>query len=383
MINLLWIDDEFENNQEFIELAYEDDIQVFGYKTAASGVEEFKSNSEKYDAVVLDAMGYKDDSNEATSLSGIHYAIKELAKFEYIKNIPTFIYSGWHGETKDSSAKSSLDGYKIFGKGKDEEALINEIKSKCKNLSSYRMKQKFSKQLAICESFQSMPSTFNLLLELLVFLDSDVVYERANWNKLRIVLENSLNYLINNKVIPKELDSNRNAQLRFLQGEAVDFPFGLRPQKSFKTSSKFPDLIVNSAFYMFSLASQGSHSSNPLGTENHRNTDLPLLEEIVSAPFVQKAMIYQLLDFINFIAEENEQILNGHYGWTESNLDGGISYNVTISEFNGKGGAIALNEYQDRIFIPPHYSVELEKKYKVTGYMKNQGTYWVTSIAPL
>ena len=94
-------------------------------------------------------------------------------------------------------------------------------------------------------------------------------------------------------------------------------------------------------------------------------------------------MIYQLLEFINFIGEEHEQILNGCYGWVETtpqNAYGGENtYRVMVSKVSQSGWGTATTNIGNEISIHPRFNVELNKEYLVEGSDK----FMVQNVFPL
>ncbi|MGC3978361.1 MAG: hypothetical protein QM751_09165 [Paludibacteraceae bacterium] len=65
---VLWIDDEWKKQSDFITEAEQEDIIIEAYETAKAGMEAFMSNINDWDAVILDAKGFDESADEVASL---------------------------------------------------------------------------------------------------------------------------------------------------------------------------------------------------------------------------------------------------------------------------------------------------------------------------
>ena len=61
---VLWIDDDAEKQDGFLDSAYLEGLDINYYKTSKEGMEELTSKIEQYDAVILDAMVYNESEDE-------------------------------------------------------------------------------------------------------------------------------------------------------------------------------------------------------------------------------------------------------------------------------------------------------------------------------
>ena len=74
---VLWIDDNFDDQDAFLDKAFQNGLDINPFKTSQQGMEELVSNIEQYDAVILDAMVYDESEDENASLKGLFSSIKK------------------------------------------------------------------------------------------------------------------------------------------------------------------------------------------------------------------------------------------------------------------------------------------------------------------
>ena len=78
---VLWIDDNAEQQDGFLDSAYLNGLDINYYKTSKQGMEELESKIEHYDAVILDAMVYNNSIDEKAGLTGLFNSIKKINSF--------------------------------------------------------------------------------------------------------------------------------------------------------------------------------------------------------------------------------------------------------------------------------------------------------------
>jgi hypothetical protein len=125
---VLWIDDDAEKQDGFLDSAYLNGLDINYYKTSKLGMEELVSKMEQYDAVILDAMVYNESEDEKAALTGLFNSIKRINALSDRKKIPYFIFSGYIDQDQHASAREMLADEIIFIKSKDNKALFKAIK---------------------------------------------------------------------------------------------------------------------------------------------------------------------------------------------------------------------------------------------------------------
>ena len=85
--NVLWIDDQFEDLQDFIINAEEGGILLDGYKSYEEGIEALEADLYRYDAVVVDARFFKgkEQGSGSEDLKGLAATTNDLIRLEQVR----------------------------------------------------------------------------------------------------------------------------------------------------------------------------------------------------------------------------------------------------------------------------------------------------------
>lgn len=116
--NVIWIDDEYEQNPYFVSNAVEKGINIVGYKSAKEGIEALKANFEKWDAIILDANCLLDSIDKSPDVDSLEYSTTNINTLFLMKKeeIPVFILSGYKDFLENNMARKWVKKYKIFHK---------------------------------------------------------------------------------------------------------------------------------------------------------------------------------------------------------------------------------------------------------------------------
>src|SRR5690554_5672639 len=140
--NVLWIDDKPEEQDGFIDDAFLEGIIITPFTTSKAGMEELRSNTNHYDAIVLDALGYDESEDESEELLGLTKSIRVINSLE--KKIPYFIFSAYIEKDEFKHVKSMLGNEEIFTKGTDNQKLFLAIKESADKQPETQIKYEFS-----------------------------------------------------------------------------------------------------------------------------------------------------------------------------------------------------------------------------------------------
>jgi len=177
MYKVLWIDDEYAEHDELIDLAYQNQIDISAFKSFNSGFKEFESKIDLYDAIILDARGIIDE-HQSDGTENLNFLTKSLFKLKNLESqigreIPYAIYSGQTDvHDVDGSFKEMYPDETVFSKlGEDEKLLTflkNEIKLKSPEVSRLKFKHKrvfevFDEKYKLGKSWEA--SLVGLLIE--------------------------------------------------------------------------------------------------------------------------------------------------------------------------------------------------------------------------
>ena len=346
---VLWIDDDAEKQDGFLESAYLNGLDINYCKTSKQGVEELVSKIEQYDAVILDAMVYNESEDEKASLTGLFNSIKKINSLSERKKIPYFIFSGYIDQDEHASARQMLADETIFIKSKDNDRLFQAIKDEANTQADTQIRHKYHRVFDVCTEKYIGENAGKDLLNLLLNLDNSNTDNQ--FNTLRKIVEDI--FISSNKfqLLPNEFITPTvalNESSKFLSGK--NHKGELFAEKGYQhlEETHIPEQISTMLWNVLSVTQDGSHRSKIDSHAKYLNTS-----------FLFQSILYQLLDVIVWFkmhVDNNPKTEN----WTkiekpkqeiESNIKKGIVINFNIY----KGFAFLQPEDgTDNIFIPPH-----------------------------
>ncbi|MFR9542811.1 MAG: hypothetical protein SNH27_12230 [Rikenellaceae bacterium] len=184
---VLWIDDEADD--EFLDNAYEDGIDIKVARCHNDGVRMLKDSSAHWDAVILDAnCKISDSSSEAPSLDSLTESIKSITEFCVKERfIPWFIYTGGAYESFNSlpfmiSKERVWDDRKFYNKPADYKILFDNLKRAADSIEYTKVKMRYSDVLC----FEEVNSR---LIKLLVEVERGEARKSECFNSIRKILE--------------------------------------------------------------------------------------------------------------------------------------------------------------------------------------------------
>lgn len=179
--NVIWIDDECEQDKYFVPNAIEKGIKIIGYKSVEEGIEALKATFKKWDGIVLDANCLVHTTDRSPSMKALRYSIKKIEElFQSKRNeIPVFILSGYDNFTKNDDLRDMVDGYEIFDKQSDFNSIYERIIKSVENLNRIEtfVRRKYA------EILNADPDWETELTNILV------VYEKDDYNNFSILTE--------------------------------------------------------------------------------------------------------------------------------------------------------------------------------------------------
>ena len=157
--NVIWIDDKFEEI-DLIGNAEQDNIFITPYKYGKDGVSAIKSNIDYWDGVIVDVKCLWASDEEADRVENFHTIKEELLVLKGKRPIPFFVYSGQPDVLSDESFKKSLNGRRLYKKHKDEEALLEDVKSEADKLPEVQIRHKYLDYVDIPELSKELTEVF-------------------------------------------------------------------------------------------------------------------------------------------------------------------------------------------------------------------------------
>ena len=237
-IEVLWIDDEWENQVAFRELCLMENIMIHPFKYANDGLARIKENPKRWDLVLLDAQGLKAEGmalGQSGLISSVN-AIKDIG-FEIGVKIPYFIFTGQENLLSSEDFLASYDKTCIFSKGNDMLRLIQCIKELVSSREDMVVKDLYPKVFEAVNFLGLKESEQKLLGFLKAVHYKEYRLQRTPITDLRIILEELFHALIKPEIglIPQECYKSDRRELNmadvilYMSGEQTKSEFGKAP----------------------------------------------------------------------------------------------------------------------------------------------------------
>lgn len=283
--NVLWIEDEPEKQEGFLELAFLEGIDVFQFSTNKAGMDELVAKIDAYDAVILDAKGFVESEDEAAKWTGLQNSILTLNSLS--KKIPRFIYSGYIDKDENASVREMLSNEVIFTKG-DTQSLFDRIKEEADKQLDTQIKHEFTRVFEVANEKYLGAKAFDPLLGLLKQVKELKDFESSidYFSPIRKLIETSFDKLAEYQLIPDEIHKA-----------------GINPTVKFICYNKKNSDFTSSVDYMHStMAYYLDNLVFTLQDSQHLKEGLKLkVDHYVSeikSPYFFKSLVFQLLDYL-------------------------------------------------------------------------------------
>lgn len=284
--NVLWIEDEPEKQEAFVENAYLEGINIFQFSTNKAGRDELMSDINAYDAVILDAKGFEESEDEAAKLSGLNTTITFLNSLS--KKIPYFIYSGYLDKDENASVRELLSNVEIFTKGTDTQQLFDRIKEEADKQLDTQIKHEYARVFEIANEKYLGVQAFDPLLGLLKQVKELKDFETSidYFSPIRKLIESSFDKLAEYQLIPDEIHKA-----------------GINPTVKFICNNKYNSDFTSTIDYMHpTMAYYLDNLVFTLQDSQHLKEGLKLkVDHYVSeikSPYFFKSLVFQLLDYL-------------------------------------------------------------------------------------
>ena len=140
--NIIWIDDEYEKQIQFMNECVEiHKINLKPFHTQREGMDELARNLSKWDAVLLDAKMYDESENEVAKTTGLTKAITKISELSHKKKIPYFISTGQPDLLSNELFEETFGKYYI--KERDDVVLIEDMMNTIDSLPEKQIEYKY------------------------------------------------------------------------------------------------------------------------------------------------------------------------------------------------------------------------------------------------
>lgn len=128
-LNILWIDDDYKTQEDFISFAEQDGIDIYPFESHEEGMEALYNKPNFYHGVILDAKVKKGKEDTVTNLEGLKASRDRLIEINKDFYLPFFIFTGQPDYISNEMFSQSYGDYYV--KGDDNEKLIQDIIKAC------------------------------------------------------------------------------------------------------------------------------------------------------------------------------------------------------------------------------------------------------------
>lgn len=341
---VIWIDDQVDDQEAFLESAYLNGIDIIPFKTSKDGMHELSKNLVKYDAIILDAKVYNESEDEVAKLTGLTSSIYYIKQLTSKKVVPYFIFTG-QPDLIDSTTFSEMVGEVfVYKKTIDNAKLFSDLKAHADKQDFTQLKHKHQNVFEACTEKYIGDYAAGDLFHILSNIENDDLNNL--FNSVRKIVEDIFQCFHKYELLPREFvfpSVSIQESSKFLSGQT---------QKEFtlNAESRLPKLISDSLRSILDVTQPASHRSS---VDEHL--------KIVNNTYLIKGSVYQLLDIIvwvkNYI-DSNPPKNN----WSKIENAIGASHEkptqyegIVINFQPYKGFAFFKpNDESENIFIPPH-----------------------------
>ena len=134
--NVIWIDDEWEKQQEFKDECEDLGIHLQGFSYQKAGMDELDKHPNSWDAVILDGEIKDKSEHEEPSTKGLLNALMHLASLPANRQIPHFISTGKDKVKDNEMLKDEI----IYIKDIDDEKLFDDIRTTIDKIEEFKVK---------------------------------------------------------------------------------------------------------------------------------------------------------------------------------------------------------------------------------------------------
>ena len=107
-INILWIDDDYKLQEDFISFAEQDGIDIHPFESHEEGMASLEAKPNFYHAAILDAKVKNKKDDTVTGLDGLRASRDRLVEMNKDQYLPFFIFTGQPDYTSNEVFISEL-----------------------------------------------------------------------------------------------------------------------------------------------------------------------------------------------------------------------------------------------------------------------------------
>lgn len=230
--NILWIDDQWEEQQAFIRYCSNHEIYITPFALEKDGMQAFESMIDYWDGVILDAKGLTESEKEVASLSSLRAAVDRLNRLSSKRDVPYYILTGQPDLISSENFQQLFGNFYIKDNDESEANLIKDIKLRADELIETRVRQEFQSPCVFIK--ENSPEKYHELIEALKAFKgypSTCILESKNPNDYRQYLEVLCEKCYQKGILPKSIakGASLNECMRFLWDSSISYvPAGIK-----------------------------------------------------------------------------------------------------------------------------------------------------------
>lgn len=305
---VLWIDDEYKKQHDFIGEAEQEGIDINPFESHEEGMNELNNKLDFYHAVILDAKVKKGKDDTVTGLSGLTASRDRLIEINKNNYLPFFIFTGQPDYTDAGWFNETYGKYYI--KAIDNEVLFKDLISAVDKTEKYQIQKKYEIVFDACTEKYIGKAAAHHLMDILLSIEYSTgeFNDEKYFNGLRKVIEfvfracNKIG-LLHDKCLPNGI-VNLTWSCLFLSGREVE----LKPSNAKVWTSKchFPVLLANNVKSILDTTNAASHTED-IERENGK-VNFSEYKSQVNSNYLLYSLTFQVMDLVLWFkkyAEEN------------------------------------------------------------------------------
>ena len=308
MIKVLWLEDEIEKIEAFLDRLYINGITAIHKDTANNFIAELTANLDLYDAVILDVMGVVNSFDEKPSSKAFSVAHQSVLSNKYKKNIPFFVLSAQLTKDENQGLKEYIGEAHVYIKSKDEERLIEDIKRAVSEQPDYILRNKYSDILSVFNENKLGSKHYERIFNLIKWVESSQEIDNSEdqLTRIRKIIEAIFHSLAKQGLVPNDITNNPG----WLNGTSM---FLANKHSAYMQVEPYiHPTVSDSIFRLLNIIQDGSHAEGGLR--------LRVDEYIQSnqSDYLFKSCIYLLFDIIIWyrnLCEKHPNIENNLTLW--------------------------------------------------------------------
>ena len=185
-INVLWIDDDYKKQDDFISFAEQDGIDIYPFESHEEGIASLEAKPDFYHAAILDAKVKNKKDDTVTALDGLRASRDRLIEVNKDQYLPFFIFTGQPDYTSNEMFIQSFG--KFYTKGDDNQILLDDIIAACGNQPEIQARKSFPETFTVFDKNILSDSSKKLLIDIIQNLEAKD-YAKKNLTTQRDLLE--------------------------------------------------------------------------------------------------------------------------------------------------------------------------------------------------